>query len=177
MKNGRSVDRIYEQEETEGQGLEEVFKVRNGQQQLTFDGRLLSESSSRRRNSPRWVEFQLYRTEGGVYVLSRIGQSSVFHTPLCEVLERGDGLDPSRVDATYSPCEICDPHWEDDVTIPEKPRHWAQVMETPHGVLESLYRYDSHGARYLTRVARELVEDAAQKDNNLADAYYVEHVK
>lgn len=96
---------------------------------------------------------------------------------MCEVLERGDGLDPAQVDPSASPCEICEPYWEDDVTIPEKPRYWAQVMETPIAVLESLYRYDDHGARYLTRVARDLIEDAAEMDGELADAYYVEHVK
>lgn len=153
-----------------------VFKVRNGQQRLTFEGVLLSESSSRRKNNPRWVEFELYKTNGGVYILSRIGQSNVFHSPICEVLDRGDGLDPAPVDRDATPCEICEPHWQDDLTFPENPRFWAGLIETPTGVLDSLYRFDDNGSRYLTRVARDLVEDAAAKDPALADAYYEEHV-
>ena len=56
-----------------------MFEVKDGSRTLQFKGRLLAESSSWRRGSTRWIEFALYRTENGSYVLSRIGVSLIFH--------------------------------------------------------------------------------------------------
>ncbi len=152
-----------------------MFSVKDGRRTLTFDGDLLAESTSQRRGGARWVEFKLYRTDGGKYVLSRIGQSLVYHGPICSTLDRSDSLEPSRPVRGGVPCEFCEPEYP-GVVLPEKAREWAQVMDAPEAVLETLYRYDDHGARFLTRVARNLIESAAERDGELHEAYYTEHV-
>ena len=58
--------------------------------------------------------------------------------------------------------------------FPEKPRYWAQVSEEPDAVLEALYKYDQGGARYLTKVAERLLEDASVIDGKIEKMYKVE---
>ena len=152
-----------------------MHRVQDGRRTLTFDGELLAKSSSQRPRNPRWVEFELYRTDSGKYVLSRIGQSLVFHGPVCTTLDRSDGLEIATPHELGVPCEVCEPEYP-GVVLPEKIRAWAQVMDAPEGVLETLYRYDDHGARFLTRVARDLIETASRRDLDLHDAYFTEHI-
>ena len=51
-----------------------MFEVKDGSRILQFSGRLLGESSSKRGDSTRWIEFKLYKTENGKYILSRVGE-------------------------------------------------------------------------------------------------------
>jgi hypothetical protein len=41
-------------------------------------------------------------------------------------------------------------------------------------VLEALYKYDDGGARYLTRVAERLLEDASDVDSGIEAVYRIE---
>jgi len=58
-----------------------MYEVKDGARTLQFDGLVLGKSSSWRKGSYRWIEFELYRTESGSYVLSRIGVSLIYHGP------------------------------------------------------------------------------------------------
>lgn len=152
--------------------------VRDGQRELEFDGVLLSSSSSRRNNSPRWVEFELYRTAGGQYVLSRVGRSTCYHRAECAVVGRNriELLDRSALSSGSTPCWDCRPDDTDDLVAPEQPRFWAQVSETPAGVVSSLYKFDDEGTRYLTHVAKRLLADAARQDAAIRAIFLREHV-
>ena len=153
-----------------------VFEVKDGTRTLQFNGKLLAESTSWRRGSTRWIEFELYKTENGAYILSRIGISLVIHGAACPLVKRY-GLNEVpyvNVDADSVPCEQCEPTSEVDLVFPEKPRYWAQVSEEPDAVLEALYKYDQGGARYLTKVAERLLEDASAKDKGIEKMYRIE---
>lgn len=154
--------------------------VRDGQRQLRFEGELLAQSSSKSNGRTRWVEFELYRTAGGQYVLSRIGRSLYYHDPGCSVVSRNRIPVESygEIDPELLPCESCQPHpvsQLDDV-CPEQPRYWAQVSETSEGVLTSLYKFDDSGTRYLTNVAKRLLADAAAKDDAIRDEFFSERI-
>lgn len=152
------------------------YRVKNGQRVIEFDGEKLSSSSSQNNSSVRWVEFNLYLTVGGSYVLERIGHSLIFHDIGCEVVDRSglkfrpeDQLTPEHV-----PCPKCDPDPTDpnDIIVIEKPRYFGLWSETPDAVLESLY-----GTRnYMTKVAERLIENATEYDQRLERAYRVEHI-
>jgi hypothetical protein len=155
-----------------------VHVVRDGQRELQFDGTLLSSSSSRRGDSPRWVEFELYRTSGGQYVLARVGRSNCYHRPDCAVVSR-NRIELSTRESLGREATACRDCWPDpsvELVAPEQPRFWAQVSESPNGVVQSLYKYDSEGTRYLTYVAKRLLSDAARQDDDLRDIFYREHV-
>lgn len=153
-----------------------MFEVKDGNRTLQFKGELLGESSSERRDSTRWIEFKLYRTESGSYILSRVGVSVLYHGAAC-FLVRKYGLDEvsySTVPDSHVPCEECEPTEEAELVFPEKNRYWAQVSEEPSAVLDALYKYDNGGARYLTNVAQRLLEQASKNDTKIAKAYRFE---
>ena len=150
--------------------------MKDGNRTLEFNGALLGKSSSKRRDSLRWIEFELYRTESGSYILSRVGVSLVFHGAACTLVKRYNLQEAPtaelHLDAT--PCGECDPDESIELVFPEKYRHWAQVTDRPEVVLESLYKYDDNGTKYLTSVAERLLQEAAKLDSDIANVYNYE---
>ena len=154
------------------------YQVKDGSRTLQFNGRLLGESSSWRRGSTRWIEFSLYKTDNGSYILSRVGVSLVFHGAACALVKRY-GLVEASIDVLDNdaiPCEECNPSYDLPLIFPEKNRTWAQVSEDPEAVLEALYKYDQGGARYLTHVAQRLLESASKNDDKIDLIYRVETI-
>lgn len=155
-----------------------MLQVRDGDRTLQFNGTLLAKSTSKRRDSLRWIEFELYKTESGSYILSRVGVSLIYHGAACSLVSRY-GLkeaSTSLLPPAAIPCEECRPDNSLDLIFPEKYRYWAQVSDRPEAVLDALHKYDNNGARYLTSVAERLLKDAAQLDSEIAHVYNVEIV-
>lgn len=157
-----------------------MIQVKDGARTLQFNGNILGKSSSYRKDSLRWIEFELYKTENGSYVLSRVGISVIYHGAACHLVKRYglqevsiDDVDTDRAQK-FVPCDVCNPSFEADMIFPEKNRHWAQVSDDPNAVLEALYKYDNGGARYLTNVAQRLLEQAAAVDKNIESIYKIE---
>jgi hypothetical protein len=153
-----------------------MFEVKDGARTLQFNGKLLGKSTSWRRGSIRWIEFELYRTESGSYVLSRIGVSLIFHGAACSLVKRY-GLQDTPIGNLRQgaiPCEECRPTHMLDQVFPEKSRYWAQVSDEPTAVLDALYKFDEGGARYLTNVAQRLLEEASDNDSGIDSVYRIE---
>lgn len=155
-----------------------MIQIKDGDRTLQFNGTLLGKSSSWRRDSLRWIEFELYKTESGSYVLSRVGVSIVYHGASCHLVKRY-GLTELPVGQLENPremvpCDVCGASFSAGVVFPEKDRNWAQVSDDPNAVLEALYKYDDSGARYLTHVAQRLLASAATVDKAIEAAYRIE---
>lgn len=155
-----------------------MYEVKDGSRTLQFNGRVLGQSSSWRPGSNRWIEFSLYKTENGSYILSRVGVSLVFHGAACPLVKRYNLVESStdKLSEDATPCGECSPNRELPVIFPEKYRNWAQVSEDPEAVLEALYKYDQGGARYLTNVAQRLLEEASKDDSGIERVYRVEMI-
>lgn len=155
-----------------------MYEVRDGSRTLQFEGELLAKSSSWRRDSLRWIEFELYKTKSGSYVLSRIGVSVVFHGAACHLVKKYKLIEspPEALKNQAVPCEECYPDSTLPVVFPEKDRTWAQVSDDADAVLEALYKYDDGGARYLTHVAKRLLEEASDIDSGIESVYRVEMI-
>jgi hypothetical protein len=153
-----------------------VHEVKDGSRTLQFSGKLLAESSSWRRGSTRWIEFKLYKTDNGAYILSRIGVSLIYHGAACPLVKRYGLIEApaSNLDKDALPCEECVPTRTVAMIFPEKHRYWAQVSDEATPVLEALYKYDQGGARYLTKVAERLLEDASDIDRGIEKVYRIE---
>ena len=155
-----------------------MYEVKDGSRTLQFNGKILGESSSWRRGSTRWIEFKLFKTENGSYILSRIGVSITYHGAACPLVKRyaltEAPVGELKEDAV--PCEECYPNRSLPIIFPEKDRTWAQVSDDPTPVLDALYKYDQGGARYLTNVAQRLLEQAAEQDEKIATIYRVEMI-
>jgi hypothetical protein len=156
-----------------------MYEVKDNKRTLKFDGVLLAFSTSFRPGVKRWIEFGLYRTTGGSYVLSRVGETHLFHSVDCAVAERNGLTKIPRIALREGsvPCDVCHPEREtDELVSPEMPRYWAQVSDTADAVVDSLYKYDEAGARYLTGVAERLLEEASAVDPAIEGAYRVETI-
>ena len=153
-----------------------MFNVKDGLRTLQFEGNLLGSSTSKRSDSTRWIEFELYKTESGSYVLSRIGVSLVFNGAACSLVKRYSLQESPISDLNHQaiPCDQCDPDESAGLVFPEKYRHWAQVSDKPEAVLEALYKFDDYGTKYLTSVAQRLLEAAAKLDSDIANVYNYE---
>lgn len=159
-----------------------MIEVRDGQRILKFEGEQIGQSSSKRRDSVRWIEFTLYKTTGsGRYVLSRIGFSKIYHLPECEIAERGhlDETNRAEVVVEDQPCEVCLPHLSDFPFVSfERKKEWARDYATPEEVIEGLMKTDhKNNTRVMTAVARRLLEDAGVVDDALFEAVSVEVIK
>jgi hypothetical protein len=159
------------------QGEQMKHQVRDGARTLEFEGTLLAHSSSWRAGAQRWVEFFLYKTASGTYVLSRVGLSLLFHRTDCAIVRRNKLklAEAAGLDEGSAPCEICSPERTGTI-CPERPRYWAQVYEEAQGVIEGCWKYDEHGAHYYTMVARRLLEEASKTDSDIESAYLIEYV-
>ena len=154
-----------------------MYEVKDGSRTLQFNGRILGNSSSWRKGSTRWIEFELYQTDNGSYILSRVGISLVYHGASCPLVKRYGLVEspPEKLSEDAIPCEECSPIGSElPYIFPERNRTWAQVSDDAEAVLEALYKYDDGGARYLTKVAQRLLEEASKKDFNVEFVYRVE---
>jgi hypothetical protein len=153
-----------------------MLEVRDGARTLRFEGSLLGKSTSWYKGSTRWIEFALYKTESGSYILSRIGVSLIYHGAACTLVQtyKLQEVAYSNLIVDAIPCEKCRPTSAADLVFPEKYRYWAQVSEEPDAVLDALYKYDDGGARYLTNVAQRLLESASEKDSGIESIYRIE---
>lgn len=155
-----------------------MYEVRNGNRMLRFEGRHLASSSSKRPGATRWIEFDLYKTEGGKYILSRVGVSYIFHSSVCPLVARY-GLHEAHSEdlSTFAtPCQECKPDSLDPVVYPETFRYWTLVADDAEAILEALYKPDDYGARYLTRVAERLLQGAAAQDAEIDMLYRFEYI-
>lgn len=156
------------------------YSIRDRVRTLEFNGTKLAESSSKSPNKTRWVEFQLYVTTGGIYVLARKGASILYHTETCPVVNRNklSVANGEELPLYYVPCQDCKPsRISIDGVYPETARYWAQHSEKAAGIVEALMQYDDNDTKYLTRVASELLEEASKYDMNIKKAFEVELIE
>lgn len=149
-----------------------MFKVHDGDQVLMFRGERLSHATTNDGKRLRWTEVEIYRTEGGKYVTTRVGKSLVYH----DVLGCGYGKPIDTVPASARPCPVCRPDDDADLTL-EQDRCMAQVSSTPEGVIEFLTLYDDDDVRYIPAVNKRAILEACEKDEALHTAYAVYYVE
>lgn len=156
------------------------YSVRDTIRTLKFNGTMLAESSSKTPNKTRWVEFQLYVTTSGIYVLARKGASILYHDETCSIVSRNklSVANGEELPSYYVPCPDCKPsRISVDGVYPETARYWAQHSEKAQGIVEALMQYDNNDTKYLTRVASDLLEEASKFDPNIRKAFEVEIVE
>lgn len=156
------------------------YSVRDSIRTLKFNGTKLAESSSKAPNKSRWVEFQLYITNSGIYVLARKGASILYHNEECPVVSRNklSVANGEELPLFYMPCIDCKPSRINvNGVYPETARYWAQSSETAQGVVNALMQFDNNDTKYLTRVASDLLEEAAKYDANIKKAFEVEIIE
>lgn len=152
-----------------------TYHIRDKSRALTVEGDHLASSSSFKPSKVRWITFDLYRSHSGIFVLHRVGKSRVFHSSDCDNTVNNN-LEPCLLidlDSSWKPCVLCSPNEESAYVFPETDRYFVTRCDSAEGVLEFLSRYDSRtDSVYYTDVSLDLIEDAAEVDNDISIAYY-----
>jgi len=159
-------------------GTEERFDVKDGQRPLTFMGWLVAEADSQSGHDVRWTELTLYKTLTGKYILEKIGRSDVFHKPDCRRKSKGVRHD-SLLDATddhetaladqFVPCDDCHPTYDIEPAWVERDISAVARYEDASALVASLFRRDADNMPFLSRVARTLLDAAADRDDDIRE--------
>jgi EXLDI family protein len=131
------------------------YTVTDHSRSIVFTGVLLGHASSAEEKKTRWTEMDIYLTAAGQYVVTGVGQSTV---------KKGDWVKDSHTGKSSQAPED------------ETPRAWAHICDNAEGVISVLHMKDRDGVRYMTDVARAVLEAAILQDRALADAFLVENI-
>lgn len=163
------------------------YELPTQDRKVRFTGQHLSHASSRYPGSLRWTEIDIYRTEGGHYILSRQGRSVVYHrlesdcvTKYAATVQVGQLVDEAVYDLA-EPCPICQPNdlddlAEDDVIRLEQTNPAVFVSNDTHGLIESAKNRDRDGQVFMNRVTATALRLASEQDHAIAEAFMVEDV-
>lgn len=169
--------------------MSQQYELANYDRVLRFVGERIAHATNRRGSDEdqiRWTEVDVYRTNGGHYVLHKIGKSRVYHAgpKMCagttgkKTTGRQIGYwDPERI-VDLAPCPVCRPgsFADHQVVVVEQDRGVTFTSKTAAGVVESAHNQDSDGVTYLTRVAERALAEASEVDEQIRDAYRVETI-
>lgn len=141
----------------------------------SFNGRLLGHATTERRDSLRWTEIFIFKTDGGNFIVSRLGKSVVYHREDSECTNMGIPIKGHKIREDAEPCERCNPgvpedaDFDPDATfIAEKTMSSAEVVEDPTKVADALSTRDRvTQMRRLSSVASEALHKAAASDPEL----------
>lgn len=152
-------------------------EVRDGTRVLRFEGWLLGRSSSQRPSVPRWSEIEVYRLISGGYVLTKIGRSTVAHTPTCSRVGPRmpayiDVRDHEEAQVHRVPCPECRPVVGDRMdpqTRLEPTRFRASYVLYPESVVDTLA--EGRAPAGLPMLISRAIEESSQNDDDLAKAW------
>lgn len=162
--------------------------VRDSTRRYAFTGTRLAYVSSEKPFKNRWTEIEVYRTQGGIYIVHRIGVTTLVHLEDCDQLKRyhkrycpgingiaSDELAPEDRD----PCPDCNPdlaallHSEPAILKFERDRHQVHICETPEDVIQALHTPNRDtGKKELGSLAGSAVSMSSDRDPLLASVFY-----
>jgi hypothetical protein len=127
---------------------------------VMFDGeKLVSETTDTTdARKPQWLDIDIWRTNGGSYVVCRATRYRVVHTR--ETCPRAEGYDLVATTDTH-PCPTCNPERELTGLVPA-PRVTVDVHATPEELIESLRVDGRH-----SRMARSILADLSELDDRI----------
>lgn len=158
----------------------ELHSVWNGYEEIQFNGEKIAHSSTETKDSVRWIEIEIYRTQSGRYVIHRIGVSLVYHMGRAkngsQCVGKGVKTRLGDLDVDYVPCKDCKPPrlmtngYQDDqnmMVFAEHDRHTADVCRHDE-VHDRLKVRPYRGEPFLSSPARKALDQAVAADPVLA---------
>lgn len=156
--------------------MSETFIVLDRLREIEFSGKKLGWSSTEKDESLRWTEIHIYKTNGGNYVIERLGQSLIYHVQGTECSQghgykiRGSNLSPES-----EPCPRCNPKVPEDSGfdaaqqfVHESRMSSAEVVERVDDLHDALSMYDrKRRVTRISHVAAQALQNAAANDPEL----------
>lgn len=156
------------------------MRIQDEEGVLEFDGEQIAVATTEEDdNTLRWTEIHIFRTTSGRYIVQKIGKTRVYHrgnaTGPCAKYGKPGKYQNVALDALG--CPVCKPDLDEDENVRiETDRYTAHISDTAKGAVESIHSQDDDGVVYLTRVAREALHIAAQRDKAIHEAFFVRQV-
>lgn len=158
------------------------YALKNEDRILEFDGELIASSTSKRANSLRWLEINIYATESGGFVYETIGRSTVWR-PSNEANPNATLVTPDFIVENADSLQ-CDPKHPDlalsdmagKYIVVETDRHRATFSPTAEGLVESAKVSDPDGILFISNTAKNALREAADRHKTIHAAYVVERV-
>jgi hypothetical protein len=158
------------------------YTAYNGDERFVFEGKELGFATTDDGDSLRWTEITIWRTKAGKYVFQKVGRSVVFHAL--------DGCDygivrdaDSSLDPDHRSCPVCKPDTLADSQVKiEVDRFSAIVTENAPALVEACRitdndpASDGFGTVFMPNVARRALVEAAQKDDDIEDAFLTQRI-
>lgn len=148
----------------------QLYVVHDHGREIDFFGVLLGSSSSYARGKTRWFEVAIYKSQGGKYIVSGVGRTTVVHKASCKHVTSRNVQDQLPLPTYMSACDACHPSLADDFLVPELDRQWAQVSDEADAVIERLRLRDADGVFYIPHTSINALNEAATVDDALAQA-------
>lgn len=137
--------------------------------------RLVSETTDTEAgDKPQWAEMDVWRTEGGAYIIHRITRYRYRHlSDECSRLGTNLIPRPPGEDDTY-PCPLCNPHGviEPGRGYGVEPRSAVDIARTPEDLIRMIANRDGT----YSGLARQVLTDISEQDNRVSDLWMEEVV-
>ena len=149
--------------------------VRDGSRTLRpFRAAVIGAATSQRGSSPRWSELVVYRLEGGTYLISKIGRSTVAHRPDClrvnhRMIRWEQAREHGEDTVARVPCPDCRPdlgHGITPDTMLEITRYRAIAAPDARSAAQSLA--GDRAALLMPQIVQTVLDQCAESDPNFA---------
>lgn len=159
--------------------MSDHFVVRDRLREIEFKGRELGRASTEKDDSLRWTEIVIYKTDGGKYIIERLGRSLVYHVPESSC-DSGQGYPVlgRQLSEESEPCPQCQPSVPEDsdfdpawVFSHERTMSSAEVVDRPEELHDALSMYDKRRkVSRISHVASTALHLASGNDPELLNA-------
>lgn len=141
--------------------------ARDGRRVLRFAGTALGSVTSRRGYAPRWSELAVYGLSNGSYIRSKVGRSTVVHSPDCGRVNHWmtawiDLDDRAESAASRTPCIECQPNLNDGMDphlMVEATRYTATLAQNAEQLLDLLLEGKPGWPQLQLATAPDLIRD------------------
>jgi hypothetical protein len=160
--------------------------IRDSTRKYRFEGVRLAAVSSERGHKTRWTDIEIFRTTGGLFIVHRVGVTTLVHLDDCEQLRKyhkryTPGIEGIASDefgpADRQPCPTCKPpfkellHTEPALLRFERDRHTVSIEATAEGMIQALHT-NKDGDRQLGSLAASALQFSADRNPEIASVFY-----
>lgn len=156
-----------------------TFTVVDRMREIEFSGKMLGSSTTENDDSLRWTEINIYRTDGGNYIVERLGRSLIYHRASAPC--RGDGwveVAGNKLPDESEPCPSCKPKAPEDsgfvqteTFYHETTKSSAEVVKRPEDLHDALsFKDDKRRVSRISHPAAQALQNAAANDPDLLQA-------
>lgn len=155
------------------------YVVRDRLREIEFNGTELGRSSTEKDDSLRWTEIVIYKTDGGSYIIERLGKSLVYHVPKSKCdSSQGTPLKGYQLGEESEPCPQCNPAVPEDSGFDpewtfshERTMSSAEVVSRPEDLHDALSMFDrKRKVSRISHVAADALQKASGNDPDLLHA-------